>query len=291
VLQGNGNTWRWTAFDLDLAADGSLAGTGTADYSWTMWQDDSSDPSGSAQLTVIVAAVPSATDLRVVYPNARAAALPWDQTLVVEASRPVSQLAQALPLASGDGAAWTATGQRTAESTLGGNWDDWAGVTRVLDPVAGALDDAGQPFPEGAPVLSVLDVGLPTQARSFGEVPSGSWGSVGVATCGDSACLEIYTGCVGSSGVAWQLETQNATEARVTFYGDAIHAVPYGFTVVATLPDGTLASELSREVDAEGGTVTLRFDPAGADRIGIELKAWSNCSYGQFGYLVGSEAR
>jgi hypothetical protein len=278
--------------DMDLTGDGAFAGSGIGTY----YPAGPMEPGTLVFLwpreetTVLVADALSPTAIRFTYPERRPAALPWDGALLVEASRPAARLSMALPVLSGVAGAWETAGERTVQASLLASWDELRGLSRQIGTVAEVLDDAGYPFAQGAE-LSFFDVGTAVSLIQFRDLPSARWGYVAVADpapvgCGDTGCLDVRSGWP-QSGIAWQLDTQGATEARVTFAVDD-GADPATFilyvTLVAMLPNGTAAPGLAEERDIANRTITRRFDTQGAERLGFELETFSEF------HVISSEA-
>lgn len=115
-------------------------------------------------------------------------------------------------------------------------------------------------------------------------------------SCGPRGCTEVRTGCRGSSGVAWELSTTGATEARVVLgMPDDADPATYaleepGWNTVeltARRPDGEFAEPLPEQRDPSGRTLTLRFTVDGVERLGFELGNWGSCHWcGPSVYLI-----
>lgn len=153
--------WYWTSFDLDLASDGTFSGTGVGAYSYD-WSEEDIGGQGDEVTPIEVTSPVRTTHVRFVHPNGRESALPWDSPLRLEASRPMTRLANSFPQVHPDASTWSRTGERTAESLNHAPWDALASSEEVLPPLAAALDDAGRPPSDEGPIFSVFGVDAPS---------------------------------------------------------------------------------------------------------------------------------
>ncbi len=287
------HTWHWRAFELAIDASGALACTAMGTY------DDysSDDYYGSRDLGLTAAMVvrEPTTDLFIVHPRQRASALPWDQPLVLQAARPLPNIGDILkPSPVVD--QWTVTGERTAESRLLGTWDELRGQEYFPRIARSARENSGQSFLRRRVPLSVYDVGPAVRALDFNQLPVAHWGRVWVDDgfpCEGHPCVGVrswWGRTPNGSGVAWQLDTTGATEVRISFYFDAEYP-PRDDHVHVFDPSGNEPRPLSYEIDEAARTFTFRYDPAGAERVGIEVGDWDGVNAYEPVFLRSSEAR
>ncbi len=289
------STWQWRAFDLALDETGALTcrAVGTYDYEDS---DDYDWSQGFGETAAMVVREPT-TDLVLVHPGEREAALPWDQ-LVLLSARPLSTIADILE-PSPQVARWVATGERSAESRLLGNWDEHRGMEYELRIAASTREDTGQSFLNRRVPLAVLDVGPAVRAFDFTELPVAHWGAVelrNVSPCADRACVmvDMYVydgwgprGSYISGSVAWQLDTTGSTVVRVTVSSDGASSAEL---LHVFDPSGRELASLAPKVDEAARTVTFRYDPAGAERVGIEVANWGTSNEPPV-YLISTEVR
>jgi hypothetical protein len=259
--------WTWTSFSLDLDSHGHLSGNGTALDSYHDKGFEGIAGMGSEKVPVTVQNPASPTELRFAFPNGRPGLLPWERSAVLEASRPTSGLANAIPTTDPFAVVW-GTGERTATVGFVMDWDASRGQTYHATSIAGAVDDAGRALSEATLELPVLDVGPAATRIDFEGDPPARWpvwvsASAATPACPPGGGVMVWG---EQAGLAWQLDTTGATEAWVTF-ADPDDSIE----VAATTPDGQSAEWIGITRDATAHTVTLRFAVSAARRLGFEL--------------------